>query len=76
MVSVLTLKCHPRIIFVSDDPPSAASLSFAIIGSQGMGSFLLFDQAATLIVSGFAASSSSMFLVSGRTTVIPVVSLM
>ncbi len=57
MVSVLTLKCHLRIIFVSEDPPSAASLSFAIIGLQGMRSFLSFGQAATLIVSGIAASS-------------------
>jgi hypothetical protein len=56
-VNVLKLKCHPRIIFVSDNPPSAANLSFAIIGSWGIGLFLSFGWAATSIASGIAASS-------------------
>ncbi len=75
-VSVLTLKCHPRIIFLSDNPPYAANLSFAIIGSQGIGSFLTFGRAATSIASGIAASSQSTFLVPGSSTLNPVVLLM
>ncbi len=75
-VSVLKLKCHPRIVFVSDNPPSAANLSFASIGLWGMGLFLLFGWAAISIASGIAVSSQSVFLVPGRWTVNPVMSLM
>ncbi len=70
------LKCHPRIIFVSDNPPSAINLSFSTIGLQGMGLFLLFGWVATSIASGIAASSQSAFLVPGRSTVNPIMLLM
>ncbi len=56
-VSVLKLKYHPRIVFVSDNPPSAVNLSSAIIFLLGIGSFALFGWAATLIAKGIAASS-------------------
>jgi hypothetical protein len=65
---VLKLKCHPRIIFVSVNPPSVFNLSFATIGSRGMGSFLSFGWAATSIASGIAASSQSAFLMPGRSS--------
>jgi hypothetical protein len=55
-LSVLKLKCHPRIVFVSDNPLSAAYLSFATISLWGMGLFLSFGWAATLIVIGIAAT--------------------
>ncbi len=71
VVSVLKLKCHPRIIFVSDNPPSAANLFFAIIGLQGIGLFLSFGWASISIASGIAASNSqSVFLLPGRSTYI------
>ncbi len=68
-VSVLKFNCHPRVIFVSDNPSSAANLSFATIGTQWMGSFLSFGRAATLIASGIAASSQFRFCVPGKWTV-------
>jgi hypothetical protein len=74
-VSVLKMKCHPRIIFVSDNPPSADNLFFAINGLKGIGSFLSFCQASTSIASGIAAFSQSVFLVPGRSTVNPDVNI-
>ncbi len=44
-VSVQKLKFHPRIIFVSANPPSAFNLSYNTIGSRGIGSLMLFGQA-------------------------------
>jgi hypothetical protein len=75
-VRVLKLKWHPRITFVSDNPPSALNFSRATIALQGIGLFSLFGWAVTLIASGIAALGLLAFLVLGRSTVSPVLSSM
>ncbi len=71
-VSVLKLKSHLRMVFVSDNPPSTVNLYSAIIFLQGIGSFALFGWAVTSIAKGIAASSQSVFMVLGRLTVSPI----
>ncbi len=75
-MSVLKLKCHQRITFVSNNPPSALNYSLATISLQEIGSFLLFGWAATLIASGIAALSLLAFPVPGRSKVSLVMSSM
>ena len=71
-VSVRKLKSHPRIVFVSDNPPSAFNLSSATIFLRGIGSFTSIGRATTSITRGMAASNRSAFLVPGKSTVRPV----
>ena len=59
-VSVRKLKSHPKIVFVSDNPPSAFNLSSATIFSRGIGSFGLMGHAATSIARGIAAAILSL----------------
>ncbi len=61
-VSVLKLKCHLRMIFVSDSPPSTVNLSSATIFTQRIGSFTLFGWAGTSIGKGITASSQLAFM--------------
>jgi hypothetical protein len=75
-VGVLKLNSHPRIIFVSVNPPSAINFSSATISSRGMGSMTSHGRAATLIARAIAASSLLAFIVPGRLIVRPVVLLM
>ena len=75
-MSVRKLKSHPKIIFVSERPPSAANLSFATIVSRGIGSFTSSGRAATSIARGIAASNRDAFSVPGMSTVRPGVSSM
>ncbi len=72
-MSVQKLKRHPRIIFVSANPPSAFNFSCATMGSRGIGSLTPFGQAATSIARGIAASSLLVLCVPGRLMVSPVV---
>jgi hypothetical protein len=75
-VSVLKLKSHPRIIFVSVNPPSAINFSNATIRFRGIGSLGSNGQAATSIVRAIAVSSLSAFIVPGRSIVRPIMPLM
>ena len=75
-VSVRKLKSHLRIVFVSDNPPSAFNLSSATIFSRGIGSLGSLGRAATSIARGIAAAILSMFFEPGMSTVSPVVSSM
>jgi hypothetical protein len=68
-VSVQNLKCHPRIIFVSANPPSAFNFSCTTMGSQGIGLLTSFGRAATLIARGIAALTLSALRVPGRSMV-------
>ena len=70
-VSVRKLKSHPRIVFVSDNPPSAFNLSSATIFSRGIGSLGSLGRAATSIARGIAAAILSMFFEPGMLTVSP-----
>ncbi len=72
--SVLKLNSHPKITFVSERPFSAISLSLAIIGLQGMGSFISLGCAAASIARGVAASMQVALSIPGMLTVRPVVS--
>ncbi len=71
MVSIIKLKFQPRIIFVSERPPSTSNLSFANIVLRSISLFALSDWVATSIARGIAASNRDAFLVPGMLTVSP-----
>ena len=73
-VSVQKLKSHPRVIFVSDNPPLDFNLSSATIFLHGIGFFTSFGRAATSIARWMSASNQSVCFVPGKLTVRPVVS--
>ncbi len=75
-MSVRKLKSHPRIMFVSDNPPSAVNLSSATIFSRGIGSLGSLGRAATSIARGIGAAIRSILFEPGISIVSPIVSLM